>query len=62
MSNYTNELAIEVEEEKEEVGEDLEKLSRADGKLRQVETRRSIEDFLWRRAIEKRYEDPFGDD
>jgi hypothetical protein len=63
MSSFTNDdIGIDIEEEKEEPAEDLEKLTRLDGKQRQVETRRSIEDFLWRKASEKMYEDFFYED
>lgn len=63
MSNFTNDdISIDIEEEKEEAAEDLEKLTRLDGKQRQVETRRSIEDFLWRKATEKMYEGFYDED
>lgn len=62
MSDFNSDITLDIEdekEEKEEVSEDLDKLTRLDTKQRQVETRRSIEDFLWRKAAERMYEDPF---
>lgn len=61
MSDFTGDIAIELDEEKEEVAEDLDKLTRLDGKQRQVETRRTIEDFLWRKATERMYDDYYED-